>query len=57
MGFCCRQRSSQALELGTIPPLLDVGTSFPYDVLVELFADGDRNRKAVFKLREKGREN
>ena len=57
MGFCCRQRSSRALELGRISHLLDVGTSFPYDVLVELFADRDGNRKAVFNLREKGREN
>lgn len=35
--------------------LLYVGTSFPYDVLVELFEDGDRNRKTVFNLRGKGR--
>lgn len=56
-GFSSRQLSYWAPETGKLYHLLDVGTSFPYDVLVELLEDGDRNWKAVFNLREKGREN
>lgn len=43
------------MKTGKRSHLLDVGTSFPYDVLVELFEDGNRNRKAVFNLRKEGR--